>query len=93
MYGREDVGYQPKNCKSGTDFENWVQRLLTAAGFDARRTGGNDNGVDIIATITLGKKEYKYYIQCKFHNRPVGRPRYKKFILVITTLVVMVIPL
>lgn len=73
MYNREDVGYQPKNCKSGTDFENWIQSLLTAAGFNARRTGGNDNGVDIIATITFGKKEYKYYIQCKFHNKPVGK--------------------
>lgn len=69
----ESVGYQPRDCKTGTDFENWVQGVLTAFRFDAKRTGGNDNGVDIIATTTIGQKEYKYYIQCKFHNRPVGK--------------------
>lgn len=66
-------GFQPKNCKSGHDFEIWVQGLLNSLGFDARLTGGNDNGVDIIATIDIKKKIYRFYIQCKFYNRPVGR--------------------
>ena len=70
MYG-EGIGFQPKNCKSGHDFELWVQGILTTLGFDAKLTGGNDNGVDIIATITIADKSYKYYIQCKFYNRAV----------------------
>ncbi len=41
----------PKNCISGYDFELWVQGILTALKFDAKRTKGNDNGVDIIATL------------------------------------------
>ena len=69
----EGIGFQPKNCKSGHDFEFWVQGILTTLGFDAKLTGGNDNGVDIIATITIADKSYKYYIQCKFYNRPVGK--------------------
>lgn len=72
MY-REGIGFQPKDCKSGRDFELWVQGILTCLGFDAKQTGGNDNGVDIIATITIADKSYKYYIQCKFYNRPVGK--------------------
>ena len=44
-------GFQPKNCMSGYDFELWVQSLLTALKFDAKRTKGNDNDVDIIATL------------------------------------------
>lgn len=73
MYG-EGIGFQPKDCKSGHDFELWVQGILTRLGFDAKLTGGNDNGVDIIATTTAVKgKIYKFYIQCKFYNRPVGK--------------------
>ena len=72
MYG-EGIGFQPKDCKSGHDFELWVQGILTRLGFDAKLTGGNDNGVDIIATITIADKSYKYYIQCKFYNRPIGK--------------------
>lgn len=72
MYG-EGVGFQPKNCKSGHDFELWTQGILTTLGFDAKLTGGNDNGVDIVATITVDNRDYKFYIQCKFYNRPVGK--------------------
>ena len=68
MYG-EGIGFQPKDCKSGHDFELWVQGILTRLGFDAKLTGGNDNGVDIIATTTAVKgKIYKFYIQCKFYK-------------------------
>ena len=73
MYG-EGIGFQPKDCKSGHDFEIWTQGLLTQLGFDAKLTGGNDNGVDIIATTSAVKgRIYKFYIQCKFYNRPVGK--------------------
>ena len=68
-----DNGFQPPNCNSGHDFELWVQRLLIHTGFDAKLTGGNDYGVDIMATTTVNGKEYKYYIQCKYYNRTVGR--------------------
>ncbi len=66
-------GFMPKNCMSGYDFELWVQGILTALKFDAKRTKGNDNGVDIIATLGERGSHLKYYIQCKFHNRPVGK--------------------
>ena len=66
-------GFKPKNCMSGYDFELWVQGILTALQFDAKRTEGNDNGVDIIATLDERGRHLKYYIQCKFHNRTVGK--------------------
>ena len=50
MFDRMD-GFKPKNCMSGYDFELWVQGILTTLKFDTRRTKGNDNGVDIIATL------------------------------------------
>lgn len=31
-------GFKPKNCMSGYDFELWVQGILTALQFDAKRT-------------------------------------------------------
>ena len=72
MFERMD-GFKPKNCMSGYDFELWVQSILTTLKFDAKRTKGNDNGVDIIATLDERGNQLKYYIQCKFHNRPVGK--------------------
>lgn len=50
-----------------------MQSILTTLKFDAKRTKGNDNGVDIIATLDERGNQLKYYIQCKFHNRPVGK--------------------
>lgn len=58
---------------SGYDFELWVQGFMTALKFDAKRTKGDDNGIDIIATLEKGGIQLKYYIQSKFHNRPVGK--------------------
>ena len=66
-------GFQPVNCKSGTDYELWVMNMLTILGFDVKLTGGNDNGVDIVAKIKVNGEEIKFYIQCKFYNKPVGR--------------------
>lgn len=72
MFDRRD-GFTPKNCMSGYDFELWVQSILTTLKFNAKRTSGNDNGVDIIATLDEMEHHLKYYIQCKFHNKTVGK--------------------
>ena len=50
MSDRTD-GFQPKNCTSKYDFQLWAQNMLTTLKFVACRTKGNDNGVDIIATL------------------------------------------
>ena len=62
-----------ESCMSGNDFELFIQKLLIRYGFDARLTHNNDNGVDIIATIMEGECKVKYYIQCKFYNRTIGK--------------------
>ena len=66
-------GFQPKACKSGTDYELWVLNLLNIAGFNAKRTGKEDNGVDIMAEINICDTIYKFNIQCKFYNKPIGK--------------------
>ena len=33
----------------------------------------DDNGVDVIATKQVDGVEHKFYIQCKFHNRVIGK--------------------
>ncbi len=68
----EDIVFN--NCRTGTDFENKTLDLLRLAGFTANKTGGaNDGGIDIVASINIQGTEYSYYIQCKFHNRTLGK--------------------
>lgn len=65
--------FQPLNCKSGTDYELWVLNLLTINGFNAKRTGKDDNGIDIIAEIDINEQKFTFFIQCKFYNKPVAK--------------------
>ena len=60
-------------CLNGTDFEIWVEQLLRWAGFAAKRVGKNDCGVDIIASINLNGEAHRFYVQCKFHNKTLGK--------------------
>lgn len=63
------------NCRTGTDFENTTLDFLRLAGFTAKKTGGaNDGGIDIVASMNIQGDEYSYYIQCKYHNKPLGKP-------------------
>ncbi len=70
---KEEKGLTLGSCMSGNDFELWVRCLLRKVDFYAESTGGEDNGVDIVATITEGGCELKYHIQCKFYNKPVAK--------------------
>lgn len=58
---------------SGVEFETEIMTFLQRIGFKAYKTGSNDGGVDIIAKHTTKKREYVFYIQCKFFNKPVGK--------------------
>ena len=60
-------------CLSGADFEDWVVQLLEKCGLTAQRTGNSDCGVDIIAEYKDGKNIHRFYIQCKFYNKPLGK--------------------
>lgn len=71
MNGKRDL--QLVACLSGADFEDWVVQLLEKCGLTAERTGKNDCGVDIIAEYNDGKNIHRFYIQCKFYNKPLGK--------------------
>lgn len=60
-------------CKTGIDYENKIVIMLLGLGFKAQRVGKNDNGVDIFASITINKTEYKFNIQCKYYNMPLEK--------------------
>lgn len=60
-------------CKTGIDYENKVLSMLLGLGFKAQRVGKNDNGVDIFASKFINKTEYKFNIQCKYYNTPLGK--------------------
>ena len=47
--------------------------MLLGLGFKAQRVGKNDNGVDIFASKFINKTEYKFNIQCKYYNTPLGK--------------------
>lgn len=73
MYGDKQA-YNMQKCRTGTDFENFIVTLLTQYGFDARKTGRDDKGVDIIATknVYKDKPPLKFFIQCKFWKSTIG---------------------
>lgn len=60
--------FKPKNCMSGYDFELWVQGILTALKFNAKRTAGNDNGVDIMATLNEGGNVWNFVFGVIIHQ-------------------------
>jgi HJR/Mrr/RecB family endonuclease len=62
-----------EGCKSGTDFENIAVEFLRKLRFKANKTGNNDGGIDVVATITFLGTEHKYYIQCKYYNKPLDK--------------------
>lgn len=72
MFGRMD-GFKPKNCISGYEFELWGQGILTTLKFDVKSIKENDDGIDSVVTLDERGNQLKYYIQCKFYNRPVGK--------------------
>lgn len=59
-------------CYSGTDYEELFTECLRSFQFTAKRTGKNDDGVDIIAQASVDNTIYTYYIQCKFQFATVG---------------------
>lgn len=59
------------NLGSGYDYELEVKYLLIRLGFKASLTGNDDRGIDIIAQASTPGNP-KFYIQCKYHNKPVG---------------------
>ena len=67
----EDIIF--KGCKTGVDFENKTVEFLRKAGFNSNKTGKNDGGIDIVATTSINGTERKYYIQCKYYNKTVGK--------------------
>lgn len=62
-----------KDCKTGVDFENRIVDVFNILGFKANKTGSNDGGIDIIVEGTVGDTLRKYYIQCKYYNKPLGK--------------------
>lgn len=61
------------DCKTGVDFENRIVDVFRILGFKATKTGSNDGGIDIIIEGTVEDTPRKFYIQCKFYNRPLGK--------------------
>ena len=61
------------NCKTGFDFEDNIVTIFNTLGFKTTKTGSNDGGVDIIVEGTIDETYRKFYIQCKFYNRPIGK--------------------
>lgn len=61
------------DCKTGIEYENRVVSMLTRLRFKTQRVGKNDSGVDIFASIKIKDTEYKFNIQCKYYNTPLGK--------------------
>ena len=62
-----------KNCSTGIDFENRIVEILNRLGFDARRVGTNDSGIDIIATYVTEPNPIVFNIQCKYYNNTLSK--------------------
>ena len=64
--------FDMNKISNGTDFEIEVTDYLLELGFQAKRTGRNDFGVDIIALKVVNNKEYTFNIQCKYYNKALA---------------------
>ena len=62
-----------KGCMTGVDFEHKSVEFLNRLGFKANKTGKNDGGIDIVATTSVNGNEHRYYIQCKYYNKTLGK--------------------
>lgn len=62
-----------ERCKSGIEFEERVKDLFCKLSFQAVRVGKNDCGVDIVALAHWRSVTYRFYIQCKYYNKPLGK--------------------
>lgn len=62
-----------RNCSTDIDFENKIVQILNELGFDARRVGTNDSGIDIIATYVTEPNPIVFNIQCKYYNRTLSK--------------------
>lgn len=71
MSERKNIDFE--RCTSGIEFEDWVKDLLRDLSFGANRVDKNDSGVDIIAVASWKNKLHRFYIQCKFYNKPIGK--------------------
>lgn len=67
------TGIDFERCRSGIEFEEWVKDLLCKLSFQAARVGKNDCGVDIVALASWKSVIYRFYIQCKYYNKPLGK--------------------
>lgn len=67
------IVFNPRDCDNGFEFEEYVVSFLNKFELNARRTKGDDGGVDIIATYSQNNMDYNFYIQCKFQNKIQGK--------------------
>ena len=63
------------NPMSGTDYEDNIQAVLQANGFEASKVSKKhgDGGVDIFASTTFKGETFTYNIQCKYYNKTLGK--------------------
>lgn len=70
---------------TGLEFENLVQKLLIAMGFDVDITKqSGDGGIDLVAYNNQPLLEGKYIIQCKRWSATVGEPPIRDLYGVVT---------
>lgn len=65
------------DCYDGLRFQNAVEDMLKALGFTVQQFSTNDNGVDLFADIIQNingeQVKKRFYIQCKYWNKAVGK--------------------
>ena len=77
---RKPMDIDFERCTSGIEFEEWVKELLGQLRMKAERVVKNDCGIDIIAIAAVNKNTTKrFYIQCKYYNRFLGKGRSKGY--------------
>lgn len=59
--------------QKGIDFEDRVKSLLERCGFEANKTGKNDDGIDVVGKTNHQGENLSFYIQCKFYNTTLGK--------------------
>ena len=67
-----NMPFDQNQISSGTQFEKEVLAYLMNLGFEGFLTGVKDQGVDIVANISLNGENTVFNIQCKYQNSTLG---------------------
>lgn len=75
----KSIVFNPRNCDNDVEFEAYVVDFLNKFELNARRTKGDDGGVDVIATYSQNNVNYNFIFNVNFRIKFREKDLFRKF--------------